>query len=330
MRERLIFEAGRSTVLAKLETAARELTGGTLILLLRRREEVLELHLNGRDAILHDFCRLYRTTSKGRKRCMTCRAQMSFGACHRGTIEYTCHGQVLIIAASAPIAWTDGSRPVVASCAFTVENRDDGWRQTRNHARALGVDLRGLERAYYQLPSLTQERRRWVRVLVEIAASAVGEILGDEQGRLGDSSESRRMPEVRAHDDLERTIEAQLFIAHCDCDAQAQDAGSSRLVDLVVDMLTRRPGVPYSVAAIARAARMSPNHFSTVFRKHTGKTFSEFSTERRLALAKNLLRDLTLNISEVAARSGFQDSNYFARRFKQRNGVTPKEWRRSF
>ncbi len=329
MYERLCLETGRSAVLAKLETASRELTGGALVVLLRRNGELLEVQLDGRDAVLPDFCRIYRTKSEGRKRCMTCRAQMTFGACYRGVIDYSCHGQVFIIAASAPAVSEDGSRPVVASCAFTNENRDEGWRLTRNHARDLGLDLGELHRAYYQLPRLTEERRRLVRAIVDITASAIGEIFEREQCRPCESPANHGIVETRAHAKLERSIEAELFVAHCDCDEQVKNSHGPHLVDLVMDMVNRRPGMPYSVAAIARASRMTPNHFSTVFRKRTGLTFSEFLTERRLALAKNLLRDLTLSIGEVAAHAGFSDNNYFARRFKQINGMTPMEWRKS-
>ena len=80
-------------------------------------------------------------------------------------------------------------------------------------------------------------------------------------------------------------------------------------------------GLPVSTAHI------TPNHFSMIFRRHTGRTFTEFLAEKRLGLAEELLRDLTLNIGQVARRAGYGDAGYFARRFKQRTGLTPRQWR---
>jgi AraC-like DNA-binding protein len=34
------------------------------------------------------------------------------------------------------------------------------------------------------------------------------------------------------------------------------------------------------------------------------------------------------SVAEVAARSGFADSNYFSRQFRRRFGVAPREFRR--
>jgi two-component system response regulator YesN len=85
--------------------------------------------------------------------------------------------------------------------------------------------------------------------------------------------------------------------------------------------------MPFSVKDIARSAHMSPNHFSMLFRRHTGRNFMTYLLEERLALAEELLRDLALGIKTVADRAGFDDPGYFTRRFKQKTGLTPREWR---
>jgi len=48
----------------------------------------------------------------------------------------------------------------------------------------------------------------------------------------------------------------------------------------------------------------------------------------RILQAANLLRKEELNITEVAYRVGFQDSNYFARQFHRIMGTTPSIYRR--
>ena len=43
--------------------------------------------------------------------------------------------------------------------------------------------------------------------------------------------------------------------------------------------------------------------------------------------AKELLRDLTINIKDVSRRVGYHDSGYFTKVFKRITGVTPSEYR---
>ena len=113
--EYLCQETGKCAVLTKVDSVTRELTGGPLIILLRRGEEILEVFPGGRKAELPYFCKLYRATSGGLKRCLTCRSLMTFGACYRGVVGYSCHGGVSIIAAAAPVSLGDGSQP---DCGF--------------------------------------------------------------------------------------------------------------------------------------------------------------------------------------------------------------------
>jgi AraC-like DNA-binding protein len=328
--ERFRRATQQSAVLARLDAVARELTGGALIVLVRRGDELLEVLPTGTDADLPDFCRVLRGTFEGRKRCLTCRSLMTFGACYRGLIEYTCHGGVSIVAAPVEREVGDGIVPIVASCAFASEDPAEGWEQLRAHASELGVDLKKLRSVYRQMPRLTEDRKPLVRALVDITACVLAEMAESTAPSRHAPRASRPADDAgRPGDSLERSLEAALFLANDHEPRKAGKADGARMVDLVVDMITRDPGMPFSVDKVARAARMTPNHFSSVFRRHTGRPFSGFLAGMRLALARKLLRDLTLSIGEVASRAGFQDNSYFARRFKKDTGMTPTQWRNS-
>ena len=328
--KRLREATRRSAVLAKLDATARELTGGALIVLVRRGDELLEVYPTGDEADLPEFCQVLRTTREGKTRCLTCRSLMSFGACYRGLIDYTCHGGVSVFAASVGQELADGSMPVVASCCFATSDPAQGWRDLRDYAEGLGIDLKRLRGAYRRLPRLTEDMRRLSRALVDITACVINEMverMGQEHrvASAAPPAGERRGTSLS----LEELLESALFVSDDRAPRRVRVAGRARLVDLVVAMVSRSPDMPFSVRKVARAARMSPNHFSTVFRRQTGKTFSAFLSEQRLALAERLLRDLTLDVGEVAARAGFRDNSYFARRFKKRTGMTPTQWRAS-
>ena len=80
-------------------------------------------------------------------------------------------------------------------------------------------------------------------------------------------------------------------------------------------------------ADAAEAASLSPNYLTHLIKKETGKTFTELLTERRLALAQELLLATGERIGEIARRCGFADEAYFARRFRQWHGLSPRAWR---
>ena len=62
---------------------------------------------------------------------------------------------------------------------------------------------------------------------------------------------------------------------------------------------------------------MSKNHFSYLFRKETGHSFNDYLTEVRINKAKLLLTSpQTYTIAEIAEMTGFNDTGYFGKVFK--------------
>ena len=87
------------------------------------------------------------------------------------------------------------------------------------------------------------------------------------------------------------------------------------------------PDAP-TLARAAREVGVSPNHLNRLLRQQTGLTFRQLLIQRRIELAKTLLRTGDAQCTEIAMTCGFGDSNYFARLFKRRTGFSPTEFRR--
>ena len=65
-----------------------------------------------------------------------------------------------------------------------------------------------------------------------------------------------------------------------------------------------------------------------MFKEATGETIHRYITAYRLERAKDLLSDPRQpKVTEVAARAGFADANYFARAFRKETGLSPSEFR---
>ncbi len=81
------------------------------------------------------------------------------------------------------------------------------------------------------------------------------------------------------------------------------------------------------LTAAAQEARMSPAHFSRLFKKVMGMSYQDYLNNRRISKAKNLLRSSAKSVTEIAASLGFADSTGFGRIFKKVTGYTPSAYR---
>jgi AraC-like DNA-binding protein/mannose-6-phosphate isomerase-like protein (cupin superfamily) len=82
-----------------------------------------------------------------------------------------------------------------------------------------------------------------------------------------------------------------------------------------------------TLAKAARAVGVSPNHLNRLLRQQTGLTFRQLLIQRRIEAAKTLLRTGDAPCTEIAMTCGFGDSNYFARLFRRKTGLSPSEFR---
>jgi two-component system response regulator YesN len=80
--------------------------------------------------------------------------------------------------------------------------------------------------------------------------------------------------------------------------------------------------------SLASVFHFSPNYLNTLFKNHTGVTFSKYLSQVRISKAVELLEQSNNKVYEIASKVGFGDEKYFYRVFKQRFGYTPEEYRR--
>src|SRR3546814_728841 len=84
-----------------------------------------------------------------------------------------------------------------------------------------------------------------------------------------------------------------------------------------------------TVAEMAASVGLSESWFTHVFKTTTGMTPLQWQSRRRIDLAKDLLGESNLGISEIADRLGFSDQSHLTRIFHQIEGKTPAAWRRA-
>jgi AraC-like DNA-binding protein len=93
------------------------------------------------------------------------------------------------------------------------------------------------------------------------------------------------------------------------------------------DLMDREYARPLDVPAMARAAFMSPAHFSRQFRAAYGETPYSYLMTRRIERAKALLRRGDLSVTDVCMAVGCTSLGSFSARFTELVGESPSAYR---
>ena len=93
------------------------------------------------------------------------------------------------------------------------------------------------------------------------------------------------------------------------------------------DLMDREYARPLDVPAMARAALMSPAHFSRQFRMAYGETPYGYLMTRRIERAKALLRRGDLSVTEVCMAVGCTSLGSFSARSTELVGESPSAYR---
>ncbi|WP_410513770.1 response regulator [Paenibacillus sp. BR2-3] len=97
-------------------------------------------------------------------------------------------------------------------------------------------------------------------------------------------------------------------------------------IDQVIEYIEKNYSIDITVTRIAEQFRVSPNYFSTQFRKLKGVTFIQYLTRLRMLKAKELLSNPSAKVNEAAEQVGYYSTRHFTKLFKEFVGCYPSEY----
>lgn len=103
--------------------------------------------------------------------------------------------------------------------------------------------------------------------------------------------------------------------------------GYSLLVRKVITKIDADLTANLSLKAQAEALNVNSSYLSTLFKKETGMTLTEYVNKKRIDQALLMLNSTDMQIQMIAQYCGIPDVNYFTKTFKKVVGKTPKEYR---
>lgn len=242
-----------------------------------------------REARAQPFCNALNSITRGRELCAMCDQGKFLEARRDGqTLRYRCHAGLREFV--IPVI-RDGQTIALLQCGQVHDRAPSAaeWREARKSLVSADIRSPVLRSLYQHNRVLTPEQQDDLLDLLALIADRLAH---------SDQRELRTSP------------------------GQSQ-AALGRAMTYVETHL----GEPLSVGAIARAANLSTRTLMRLFRKEVGSSVVDFILRRRVARARQLLRQEGRTCAEIAFECGFGSTQHFNRIFRRLEQTSPSEWR---
>lgn len=122
--------------------------------------------------------------------------------------------------------------------------------------------------------------------------------------------------------ELVLTMEKHFFAA-------VQNTEGADIATAAVEYINANYAQDITLSMLAENSGVSEQHLCRMFRKRLGMRPVEYLNRCRIAVAKELLLDDSLSVTDVAESVGYSSPTYFGMVFRRLEGVTATEFRRS-
>ncbi|WP_202076575.1 helix-turn-helix domain-containing protein [Caldalkalibacillus salinus] len=99
------------------------------------------------------------------------------------------------------------------------------------------------------------------------------------------------------------------------------------LSDNIIHIVQQEFDTDITLESIATRLHYNPNYLSSIFRKETNLSFSEYLSLYRINMAKKWLLETTMSVKEISEKLRYNNSQNFIRSFRKHEGTTPGKYR---
>jgi len=106
-----------------------------------------------------------------------------------------------------------------------------------------------------------------------------------------------------------------------------QDAQYHNISEKMIDMIQKYYDTDLTLEQCASELHYNANYLSSVFRKETNYSFSEYLAAYRFSMAKKWLAESDMTIKDIATKLRYNNPQNFIRSFRKHEGMTPGQYR---
>lgn len=148
-----------------------------------------------------------------------------------------------------------------------------------------------------------------------------------EESRDGNRPEAVQTGEIQNGTGAARNEDDNVLVLDIDDIPEDSGAMNDKTMREIQDFVSQNYMHDISMQDAAQYMRYSDTYFCRLFKQGFGCNFTTYLTRYRMKEAVLLLKNTDLSVKEIALKTGYPDSNYFAKVFKRINGVIPSEFR---
>lgn len=98
---------------------------------------------------------------------------------------------------------------------------------------------------------------------------------------------------------------------------------------LIRDKIRKEPQLDWNIEQLCTEFHISKSHLQKSYKTSFGTSIIDDLIHFRMSMAKKLLSETELSITEIAERCGYSSYVYFTKQFKKEENMTPSEFRKS-
>ena len=107
-------------------------------------------------------------------------------------------------------------------------------------------------------------------------------------------------------------------------------SSAERRLNTVIEIIEDSFENPITVSELIKKVGISQNYMAQIFRQKYGMTIQRYILTRRIENAKFMLKNTNMQIKEIGTVSGLSNPQYFNKRFREINGMSPSEYRKNY
>lgn len=131
----------------------------------------------------------------------------------------------------------------------------------------------------------------------------------------------------RSHNSIESFIKYMCYYIRTSVDYIELIDSQQSITQILIDYIDKHYADNLNRTTLSELVFLSSDYLAKLFKKETGKTLTNYITEKRIDVSKELLANTDIPIYLVASQVGYDNYSYFSRIFKKTTGVSPNDFR---
>ncbi|HEX7056843.1 MAG TPA: AraC family transcriptional regulator [Bacilli bacterium] len=148
-----------------------------------------------------------------------------------------------------------------------------------------------------------------------------------EQIGVQHSSLYEELLSLNTREDVEEWFIKRLVLPLVKVFADRRDSQYHNLSEQIIDIIQNNYDTNITLEDCAAKLHYNANYLSSVFKKETNATFSEYLVNYRFNMSKKWLLETNMTVKEIAERLQYHNAQNFIRSFRKKEGVTPGQFR---